>query len=88
MQDILSTANRRVFLWTLIIPHHIPTKYQRSQERVNKDANDDIAIVIHRKQHDEISHAKLQHVQERSNKLLLDVWLAWPSDEKAVPGAG
>lgn len=48
----------------------LPRKDKRAQKRADKDANNDIPVKVHRQQHDEIRHGKLQHVQRRPHRLL------------------
>lgn len=38
----------------------------------NEDTNDDIPIVVHSQQHDKVRHSKLQHMQQRPDRLLQD----------------
>lgn len=44
-------------------------EYERPEVRADEDANDNVAIVVHCKQHDEIGNGKLDHVQQRPGSL-------------------
>jgi hypothetical protein len=52
--------------------HRFPGKDQRAQESADKDADDDVPVEVHGKQHDKISHSELEHVHERANDMLHD----------------
>jgi len=73
-RSLLSTANRGILLHTIIAPtahiEALPPKDEVSKIRTDEDADDEVPVVIHRQQHDEISHSKCAHVQCRSNCLL------------------
>jgi hypothetical protein len=74
-------------MWALLDRDRIPAEDEGPEKGANEDAHDKIPVIVHRQQHDEIGHTKLQHMQECSDKLLLHVRLAWPRDEKIVPSA-
>jgi hypothetical protein len=51
-------------------PESFPIEDERSQQRTDEDTDDDVSIVIHCKQHDEVGHSELQHMQQSSDRLL------------------
>jgi hypothetical protein len=56
-----SAAHGRVSLCALLCPN------------CNQDTDNDVSVIVHCQQHDEISNSELQHIQESSYKLLFDV---------------
>jgi hypothetical protein len=50
--------------------HTVPAKDEGSHESTKEDADDDVPVVVHREQHDDVGDRELSHVQERSHELL------------------
>lgn len=48
-------------------------KDERTQISTDKDADDDVSVVVHGQKHDKVSNSKLHHVKQRSDGLLPDV---------------
>lgn len=48
----------------------IPRKDEESDEGTNENTDDEVAVVVHCKQHDEVCHTELDHVQQSSDDLL------------------
>lgn len=51
----------------------MPAEDEGPKEGAEEDANDEVAIVIHRKQHDDVRNGELRHVQKGADELLEDV---------------
>jgi hypothetical protein len=71
-----SAAHGRVFLCTLLCPNCIPAEDKSSKKSANQDTDNDVSIIVHCQQYDEISYSELQYIQESCCKLLLGVRLA------------
>lgn len=54
----------------LLGSHLFPTEDEITNESPNQDTDDEIPIVIHSEQHDEVRHPKLDHMQKRPDHLL------------------
>ena len=48
----------------------IPRENEGSDQSAEQDADDNVPVVVHSQQHDEVRDAKLQHMQYRTNGLL------------------
>jgi hypothetical protein len=57
-------------------PNCIPAEDKSSKKSANQDTDNDVSIIVHCQQHDEISYSELQYIQESCCKLLLGVRLA------------
>jgi hypothetical protein len=70
----LATANRSVLLHpilpTLSNSEALIPEDEVPDIRPNKYTNNDIPVVVHCQQHDKVRHGKLQHMQQRTNRLL------------------
>lgn len=70
----LATTNRSIFLHA-ILPRLPNSKALVPEDEVpdirpNEDTDYDVPIVVHGQQHDKVRHRKLQHVQQRADRLL------------------
>lgn len=50
----------------------MPAGDEVTDESANEDADDDVPIVVHGEEHDEVRHSELQHVQQCADELLED----------------
>lgn len=53
--------------------NRLPREDKRSQERSDEDADDDVPVVVHGKQHDKIRNRELSHMEHGPDKLLEQV---------------
>ena len=53
--------------------HAVPAKDESPDEGSKEDADNDVAVVVHREQHDDVGNGELSHVQKRSHKLLEEI---------------
>jgi hypothetical protein len=51
----------------------VPAEDESSDEGTKEDADDEVPVVVHGKQHDDVSDGELSHVQKSSDELLEDV---------------
>lgn len=74
--DYLATADRDVLLHAVFaaLAHTeaLPPKDEVPEICANEDADDDVSVVVHGKQHDEVCDSKLQHMKESADCLLED----------------
>jgi len=54
--------------------NNLPIKHKTPQERSNNDANNDIPIIVHSQQHNQIRYCELHHMEQCSDCLLEDIW--------------
>lgn len=63
----LATTDRGVLLHAILttLPHveALPPTDEVPKVRADEDANDDVSVVVHGQQHDEVGNRKLQHVE-------------------------
>jgi len=74
--DCLATADRDVLLHAIFAAlayvEALPAEDEVSKICANEDADDDVSVVIHCKQHDEVCDCELQHMEKSTNSLLED----------------
>jgi len=52
----------------------MPPEDERSNKSAQKDRDDDVSVEVHGQQHDDVRNGELQHMDERADELLEDVW--------------
>jgi hypothetical protein len=61
-------------IWNHHSPHcrfgRIPREDEESQKGANENADDEVAVVVHDEQHDEVRYTELNHVHQGSDWLL------------------
>jgi hypothetical protein len=74
--DCLATADCDVLLHAIFaaLTHveALPPEDEVSEICANEDTDDDVSVVIHGKQHDEVCDSELKHMEESANSLLED----------------
>lgn len=70
----LSATDRSILLHTVITAtaevEAFPPKDEVAQICTNENANDEVSVIVHSQQHNEVGHGKCAHVQCRSDRLL------------------
>jgi hypothetical protein len=55
-------------------PQRLPIEDEGTNEGAYEDAKDKIAVVVHRKKHDDVCEAELHHMETSADSLLQDAW--------------
>ena len=77
MHPNISSACTKPYLLRVVLLKCIPRRHAEAEKYPEKDAQQDISVVVHSQQHNHVGHRELHRIDSAADRLL---WPAWPEE--------